>query len=306
MFGFVTPNEQDLSESEMARYRQVYCGVCRSLRDRSGQLSRLTLNHDLTFVGMLLTSLYEPVEEEGEMACPAHPVKKRAYATSVYTDYAADMTVVMAYHKLMDNWADDRSVKSRVFAQALKGAYVSVKERHPRQCAACEQGLERIAQIESEDAESSQAHPDRAAHEFGLIMAEAMVFQEDPWAQQLRAFGYELGRFIYMMDAAFDVDGDADTGSFNPFVGSALDEGDVRALLEGYMARAVDVFERLPLVKDVRILQSVLYAGVWKRLNAQQESKNTQQKESEAVSADDGQAEDGKLRIADDSAHGSR
>ena len=286
MFGFVTPNEQDLSDAEMARYRQVYCGVCRSLRVRSGQLSRLTLNHDLTFVAMVLISLYEPQEETDEMSCPAHPVKKRAFAVSEYTDYAADMTVVMAYHKLMDDWADDRSVASRAFAQALKGAYRRVRERFPRQCEACEQGLARIAQIEARgcDNSSDAARPDAAAHEFGLIMAEVMVVNDDIWAGQLRAFGYELGRFIYMMDAAFDAKEDAETGSFNPFIGTSLDACDTRALLEGYMARAVDVFERLPLVKDGHILRSVLYAGVWKRLNAQQlEEENAESAAAQAA-----------------------
>ncbi len=274
MFGFVTPNEQDLTEEEVARYRQVYCGVCRSLRDRSGQLSRFTLNHDLTFVALLLSSLYEPEDLVGEMACPAHPMKKRAFAANEFVDYAADLTVVMAYHKLMDNWADDRSMSSRAFARVLKGAYLRVKERLPRQCGACEKGLGRIAAIEAIgcDYSANEVQPDAAAHEFGLIMAEVMVVREDIWSDQLRSFGYELGRFIYMMDAAFDAEEDRETGSFNPFCGASLDEEDTRRLLEGYMARAVDVFERLPLVKDVHILRSVLYAGVWKRLNAQREA----------------------------------
>jgi hypothetical protein len=302
MFGFVTINEQDLSPEELARYRAIYCGVCLSLRERSGQLSRLTLNNDLTFVGMVLMSLYEPEETAGRTACVAHPVNKRDFVRSEFTDYAADMTIVMAYHKMMDNWNDDRSHPSLLFAKVLQGAYERVKARYPRQCSACEGGLARIQQIEEASRSAVESDdgigdalvdgdaipgteqafacangnealtapgPDAAAHEFGLIMAEVLVAKEDAWSDQLRSFGYELGRFIYMMDAAFDANEDAQTGSYNPFVGASFDESETRMLLSTYLARAADVFERLPLVQDDHILRSVLYAGVWQRFNAQ-------------------------------------
>ena len=44
MFGFVTINDNDLSDSERERYRSVYCGVCRALKRRFGQLPRFALN----------------------------------------------------------------------------------------------------------------------------------------------------------------------------------------------------------------------------------------------------------------------
>ena len=302
MFGFVTINEQDLSAEELVRYRAIYCGICLSLRERSGQLSRLTLNNDLTFVGMVLMSLYEPEETVGRTACIAHPVNKRGFVRSEFTDYAADMTIVMAYHKMMDNWNDDRSRSSFLFAKVLQSAYERVKARYPRQCKACEDGLARIQQIEEASRSAVESDvgvgegsvdegaapgserviaclngneastapgPDAAAHEFGLIMAEVLVAKEDAWSGQLRSFGYELGRFIYMMDAAFDAQEDAETGSYNPFVGASFDESETRMLLSTYLARAADVFERLPLVQDDHILRSVLYAGVWQRFNAQ-------------------------------------
>ena len=62
MFGFVRPYLADLSEEEKSRYRAVYCGLCRTLNDQYGLMGRIGLNYDMTFLTLLLNSLYEPEE----------------------------------------------------------------------------------------------------------------------------------------------------------------------------------------------------------------------------------------------------
>ena len=60
MMGFVLPGLESLGEEERVRYHAVYCGVCRSIRARYGQRCRLTVSYDMTFLAMVLGSLYEP------------------------------------------------------------------------------------------------------------------------------------------------------------------------------------------------------------------------------------------------------
>ena len=57
MFGYLMAASRLLDEDRQLRYRACYCGLCRSLKERHGQLSRLTLNYDLTFLVLLLSSL---------------------------------------------------------------------------------------------------------------------------------------------------------------------------------------------------------------------------------------------------------
>ena len=64
MFGYIMADEKQLSPEEVARYRKVYCGVCHSLKEQNGQLCRMTLTYDMTFLALLLNSLYEPLEHE--------------------------------------------------------------------------------------------------------------------------------------------------------------------------------------------------------------------------------------------------
>ena len=59
MFGYIVPVLTALSEEQKQRYHAYYCGVCHALRNRHGQISRLSLSNDMTFLALLLSSLYE-------------------------------------------------------------------------------------------------------------------------------------------------------------------------------------------------------------------------------------------------------
>ena len=115
MFGFVVADAGALSEEEKERYRAVYCGLCLALRDRYGQLSRACLTYDLTFFVLLCNSLHEPAETQGTSHCVMHPAPAapRAWARSAWTDYAADLSVALAYHKVLDDVADDGDLAAR-------------------------------------------------------------------------------------------------------------------------------------------------------------------------------------------------
>ena len=108
MFGYVVCNKKALSQEEQERYQSVYCGVCRSLKKRFGQLERFSLSYDMTFLALFLSALYEPWEEEKNIRCVLHPLKKKTAVENEFIDYAADMTVVLSYYKCMDDWEDER------------------------------------------------------------------------------------------------------------------------------------------------------------------------------------------------------
>ena len=129
MFGFVAADAGALSEEEKERYRAVYCGLCLALRDRYGQLSRACLTYDLTFFVLLCNSLHEPVETKGASHCVMHPAPAapRPWARSTWTDYAADLSVALAYHKVLDDIADDGALKARAAERLLKNYINSIE-----------------------------------------------------------------------------------------------------------------------------------------------------------------------------------
>ena len=138
MFGYVITNQEALAEDRQKRFRAVYCGLCKTLRSRHGLSGGATLSYDLTFLALLLNSLYEPGERAGRERCPAHPLRSHEYVVSPVMDYVSDMNVALAYHKCRDNWFDDRSLTAAGEAALLRGAYRRVERAYPEQCAEIE------------------------------------------------------------------------------------------------------------------------------------------------------------------------
>lgn len=273
MFGFITADLAALNEEQLRRYRGAYCGLCRTLKARHGEFSRLTLTYDMTFLALVLSAMYEPEEHGGENRCLIHPVHKRHWWASRFTDYAADINIALAYHKCMDDWHDDRRVLPYAEAQLLRRSYARAVECWPMQCRAIEECIGEIAAIEKD----CLPDPDAAANSFGRLMGTLFVPERDSlWGGGLHAFGEALGRFIYMMDACVDMERDRKSGSYNPLLLSGWDarsEEERLTLLKMLIGECAAEFERLPIVRDADIVRNVLYSGVWTQYFAQKKKE---------------------------------
>lgn len=263
MFGFVQANLEDLTEEEKNRYKSVYCGLCHSLGERHGFSARMGLTYDLTFLTLLLSSLYEPEERCGECRCVVHPCKKHSYAMNEYTDYAADMTVALIYYKCLDDWNDDRNLPHKCYAAMLAKAYEKVKKQWSEQCEIIEKELSVISEIEK----STAPNPDGAANSFGRLMAGIFVMKKDHWEPYLQNIGYGLGRYIYLADAAIDLGQNIKKGSYNPLISLSVKPDDMRPTLKIMLGEASQAFEALPLVQDIGLLRNILYSGIWIKYN---------------------------------------
>ena len=95
MFGYVTANKPELKIREFARYKGYYCGLCRTLLENHGRRGQMTLTYDMTFLVILLSSLYEPKEEEMRKRCLIHPAKKQYMIQNEVSVYASDMNILL-------------------------------------------------------------------------------------------------------------------------------------------------------------------------------------------------------------------
>ena len=261
MFGYVTASGKELTRQQQDRYGSVYCGICRAIRDQSGQMARLGLSYDMAFLALALMSLYEPEEVSGRNSCAMHPLKRRTWVDNEYIRYSADMNVALAYYNCLDDWKDDGKLSAKFMAGALEKNYPQIAARYSRQCKAIEDCITELSRLEKENC----PNPDQVAGCFGMLMSELLVYEEDLWAPALREMGMALGRFIYLADAAVDYRKDAKRKKYNPYL--AMETGEDWPRWEEYlvlaMSRCTDYYERLPLVQDKAILDNILYSGVW-------------------------------------------
>ncbi len=260
MFGYVIANRDELDERQFDRYKSCYCGLCRTLKERYGGVMRLALTYDMTFLVLLEDALYEPEEESGAEKCIVHPAKAHNWRHSEFSDYAADMSVMLAYLKCMDDWDDECDPLKKAQAAALRPAFMRVCEKYPRQSRVIRGCMAEISDIE----QRRLPHPDAAANAFGALMGELFVCREDRWSDALRAMGCAMGKFIYLMDAVVDREKDAKRCSYNPLEFLPDTAGDnYRGMLEMLMGQCVYYFDKLPIVGDADILRNILCSGVW-------------------------------------------
>ncbi|MDO4546511.1 MAG: DUF5685 family protein [Clostridia bacterium] len=267
MFGYILVNKQTLTEEETKRFSSFYCGLCRALGRRFGTTCRLALSFDMTFLAILLTSLYEPETTASQGRCIVHPNKRRCFLDNTFIDYAADMTILLSYHKALDDWNDERSIAARTRAGMLKSRYSNMAGLYPRQIAAIETGLKNLREIEK----AQDASIDPPANAFGQMLGEVFVYRKDVWSDTLRQMGEAIGRFIYLMDAYDDVLDDKRKKSYNPLV-AISDKPDFEDKCFEYLTLMIGdgtlAFEKLPLVDDISILRNILYSGVWTKYQA--------------------------------------
>lgn len=264
MFGYVVVNKAEMKFKEYDVYRSFYCGLCKSLKEREGNLSRLVLSYDMTFVYMLLTGLYEPKTVCSAERCILHPLEKHTMRRNEFADYAADMSMLLTCYKYKDDWQDDRKLSAKCMQTLLSGKNNIVLRHYPKKAARIAEAMEALAKGEEENS----SNLDEMAGIFGSIMAEILVYREDEWKQTLSGMGFYLGKFIYILDAYEDIGQDEKSGNYNPLqrLYETPDfEGTCREILTMMIAECCREFEKLPILENADILRNILYSGVWVR-----------------------------------------
>lgn len=266
MFGYVTIYKPELKVKDYEKYKAYYCGLCRTLKDNYGFSGQMTLTYDMTFAIILLSSLYEIEAKRTEHRCKVHPVKKQIMLQNEITEYAASMNMVLAYYHLVDDWKDDKSFSGFAGAKMLKRQVKKAVLKYPRQCRAIKASLKRLSDLEK----AEEKHIDAVAGCFGELMAELFIYRQDQWENELRRFGFFLGKFIYIMDAYDDLKKDMENGSYNPLASYYRDnsyEENCMHMLTMMIGECSNAFERLPCLQDADILRNILYSGVWMKYN---------------------------------------
>ena len=270
MFGYVIPDRGLLTKEQQDRYQTAYCGLCRRIGTRYGTAGRFTLSYDLTFLNLLLCSLYEGEGEKEEsrvnVRCPAHPVRPVGVRWSDPTDYCADLSILLHYYRAEDHWNDDRSISAKAAMKLLAKDVHTASERLPRESEAIRHSLAELSALESAQSDNLDAVSDC----FGAMMAEFFDWKQDIWSKDLKRTGYSLGKFIYLLDAWDDLPRDVRRGRFNPLQNMSRQPGyeeNIRSILEMLAADCARSFERLPCVADSDLLHNILYSGIWLKYN---------------------------------------
>ncbi len=265
MFGYVNAHKDLLRVCDYNIFRGYYCGLCKMLGKQFHQLIRFGLSYDMTFLAILISSLCKDEITLKHEPCIAHPFTRRPV---IYEDegirYSADMSVLLSYYKLKDDWDDEKSLKS--FARIwYYFPMKKVQKKYPRQAKAVQENLKALRQLELENCEN----PDRVSECFGKL-TEA-IFDRNENNLALKTVGYHIGRFIYYTDAYMDLQRDQKKGTYNPFLARSKNKIQKEALkkelvpaLTYTLSEIANAYELLTIHKNKELLDNIIYLGLRK------------------------------------------
>lgn len=269
MFGYVTVYKDLISEADYDVFRSYYCGLCRDMGKRCSQASRFGLSYDITFLALVLSSVCGTDGEKKCGRCMAHPFRKNNY---IYNDfavgYAADAAVMLDYLKLLDDWHDEKSVKALFGMLILKRAVKKASSRHEELYEGIRCQLNRLSRLEEKNSENIDETADCFAKILELLFTPVFIDDENE-RRILGWMGYNIGRWIYIIDAVNDMKKDYESKSYNPFnigfEGGNYDEyaKDVKnrqeLALTFTLDNAASAFELLNVRRNETLLRSIIY-----------------------------------------------
>ena len=255
MFGYLVADGHMLNEEQQRLYRAFYCGLCRSLRQDHGFISRGLLRFDMAFLAIFLTSVYGQATEVWEK-CFLHPVRPHMCMVNQMVTYAADMNMLLCSYHFLDDWKDDKNPVAFCLYKGFSGKAAAIEKKYPRQCGVMRQAMDLLDNYERHN----ELNPDLPAACFGRVMGEIFTPQEDSFSPALRRFGHALGEFVYIMDACMDLKADLKRGRYNPLASCRLP---FKKLLDVLMAECVDAYRALDLKQYSDLIENVLFSGVW-------------------------------------------
>ncbi len=218
MFGYVCINKGEMKFKDYESYKAVYCSLCKQLGKDYSVLTRFLLNYDCTFFALFVMTNEDRCPGFKKGRCKFNPLKSCNYCTSgnEALSKAGALLVSMSYYKLIDNIRDGGFFE-KIGCTLIRPFFSSwnrkARKHYPFYVEACEKMYK-----EQIDAEIKGASIDEAAEPTANLLK--CVFSQEAYSDKIRPayeqFGYHLGKWIYLMDAACDIDSDIKHKSFNP------------------------------------------------------------------------------------------
>ena len=272
MFGYVKTDIPNMYVKDTVLYKAMYCGLCKSMGRTCGHKSRLTLNYDMTFLSVFLHNLEGKDVKIERQRCLIHWFFKRPVAVpDDLTKRIAALNVILAYFKLDDDVMD--SGKGRLKRALFKSSFKKAKEEEPELEKIVKKRLNELSEYEKSGGDSV----DRAADPFGNLITdvvnEILGTKSD---ENVKIISYNLGKWIYLIDALDDFDKDKKKKNFNVFINAfpgaeskknliESHRGEIEYIFTTILAEIISAAKKLKYGFNHDLTDNILFCGLKKQ-----------------------------------------
>lgn len=217
MFGYVIPDKMNMFVKDFYTYKAYYCGLCKRIGKDCGQFMRLSTNYDMVFLDMICHQALEIQPIFNKEACILSPKKKMVVKGDELTDKIVDINTLLMYYKLVDDKEDSKKhdlVKDFARVAVVESKYKKAKQRFPELDKLFCDEYARLRKMEKEFNASLDAYADPFAN---MLRECIKTLLQDKCNQYYEDLFYNIGRWVYFIDAIDDIDKDFKNKEFNPF-----------------------------------------------------------------------------------------
>ncbi|SHJ92358.1 hypothetical protein SAMN02745248_01331 [Hathewaya proteolytica DSM 3090] len=272
------PCKMELKVKDYEKFKAYYCGLCHSIKRQFGNLPRFTLNYDMTFLAVLLDSLSEEKTNYKVIRCAAHPSKKKIIVESNSAiDYAAYCNVMLTYYKLLDDGKDDKNIFKTILSKSLRPYLKKYSDYSIEQYTS-----EKLTELNKmENPPYDNLNLDVIAEPFAMLTGNLMGCYNIGKEIQanLNFLGYNIGKWIYIIDAYDDLKADMEKNKFNAinvifnkhnskyedFVHDI--EGRIDFSLSSCAVNSLNSFKKLPIKKNQDLLYNIIELGLMEKMD---------------------------------------
>lgn len=261
MFGYIRPLECELKVREQAEYRAFYCGLCKTIGARYGQVGRLALSYDCAFLAAFLSARAGGANfYSGKCGPRCYRGKRPVARRSPALDYAADVNVLLAWYKRCDDALDEGGFAAAISRAAWKRAFRKAARLHGALNEALRSNIARLREAERRNVAST----DEPSDAFGKLLSAVVRLcpalpPED--AAACDWMFYNLGKWVYLIDAWDDRAHDRKHGCYNPFLATNMDVDAAEFLLNVTLSQAEKGYDLLPAGPHGGLLDNVMRLG---------------------------------------------
>lgn len=270
MFGYVYIDKPELKIKDYEAYRGIYCSLCKSLGKEYSVFARFILNYDCTFLSLFLMARSEKCTGFKEGRCPFNPAKKCNYTVSgdMELKKGAALTVISSYYKLLDN-IEDGSLFKKIGCTLIRPIFATWHNKAKKNFPEYEEAVRDmyLSQLECEKAQDVCL--DMAAEPTAKMLEAVFTIEANNEQEKLTfsQFGYHLGKWIYLMDAAADISDDSKSGNFNPFLikyksAELADMKEIDSVISQSYFLLTKAYELIDKHRFNDILDNIIYSGL--------------------------------------------
>lgn len=270
MFGYVVIDKPNILIKDYNIYRSYYCGLCKSIGKHYGQLMRFTVNYDIVLLSLLVHNYQqvEPTFTQGK--CILHPIGKRvpiAKSAKIFKKIV-EANVILGYYKVLDDVIDEG--KHKIIKFFIKRKFKQAQKNHQEFCRVVDNQYNKLRELEKNNCRDFELLADC----FGEMMISLIDTVSEKVDDTLRSLCYNLGKWIYYIDAYDDIREDFEDNKFNPFIIDAevIDDNfynklDKRAryLLYSTIDKIINDYDKMNITISEGALSNIIYLGLKSR-----------------------------------------